>query len=106
MGVTRVVPFQRSTATVNSAGETVLSYASSARVTGAWQPTGGSYVRFLGGTVVQIDALLIALGTLDVQVGDRCMDPSAGTQAARMEVVNVQTYGVEHTEIALKQLGR
>lgn len=105
-GSTRLVSFQRGAMALNSAGETVLSYASSVQVTGEWQPMGGGYGRFIHGLVTQIDAVFYALGNTDIRVGDRCTDPSAGNQSARMEVVNLQPYGLEHTEIALQQLGR
>lgn len=87
--------------TVNSAGETVLSFVEVGTVTGDLQPVGGNYVRMIQGTVVQIDAMFYVMGNPDVQVGDRCT-----ISAMQMECINAQHYGQESAEISLHHVGR
>ena len=87
--------------TVNSAGETVLSFIDVGAVTGTWDPQRGNYVRMVQGTVVQIDAILYVMGNPDVEVGDRCT-----VSGAHLECINRQQYGGEHAEISLHHVGR
>ena len=87
--------------TVNSAGETVLSFVEVAAITGHYQPQGGNYVRMIQGTVVQIDAIFYVMGNPNVQVADRC-----AVSGAQMEIISTQQYGVEHAEISLHHMGR
>mgnify|MGYP001590452110 FL=1 len=87
--------------TVNSAGETVLSFVEVGAVTGHYQPQGGNYVRMIQGTVVQIDAIFYVTGNPDVQVADRCI-----VSGAQLEIINTQQYGADHAEISLHHVGR
>ena len=87
--------------TVNSAGETVLSFVEVDTITGSLQPAGGNYVRMIQGTIMQIDAMFFVMGNPDIQVADRCT-----VSAVQMEAINVQHYGLEHAEISLHHVGR
>ena len=87
--------------TVNSAGETVLSFVKMGEFIGELQPQGGNYVRMLQGVVVQVDALFFVMGNPDVQVGDRCT-----LSGVQMEAISTQQYGLEHSEVSLHHIGR
>ena len=87
--------------TINSAGETVLSFVETGAFVGELQPYGGNYVRMLQGVVVQIDAIFYIMGNPDVQVGDRCT-----LSGAQMEAISTQQYGLEHSEVSLHHIGR
>ena len=89
--------FVRATRDLNSAGETVLSFASSVAIRVDLQPEGGLYPRFLAGTLIQVNFVAIAAGSVDVAVGDR-----ATVSGAQVEVVNVMAFGSEQTELALR----
>lgn len=90
--------FVRKTVDQDSAtGETILSYAEHLTIRVDLQPEGGGYPRFLHGTLTEVNYTAIYLGNADVETGDR-----ATISGAQVEVVNVQHYGTEQTELTLK----
>ena len=109
-GAETVLSFVRSTLRVNnnltqprlnSSGETQLSFASIGAFLGELQPTRGAYPRFIQGTMIQVDFVFYIIGEADIREGDR-----ATAQGHRVEVVAVNNWGSEQTDVSLKQLGR
>jgi hypothetical protein len=95
-GTQTTLVFSRATRGQNSAGEILLSFASAVTVAVDLQPEGGTYPRYLQGTLDQVNYTAIGFGNLDVRTGDRTT-----ISGAAVEVINVQHWGLEQTELAL-----
>jgi len=85
----------------NTAAEVLLSFVTLGPYTLDVQPQPAGFSRMMAGQLVKVDLLLIGMGTVDLQEGDRCT-----IDGRRLEVVNALHYGGHHTEIELQHLGR
>ena len=95
-GTRTTLVFSRATRTQNSSSEIVLSFASNLSLTLDLQPEGGTFPRYLAGTLRVVNYTAIYLGNPDVIEGDRVTVCSA-----QLEVVNVLRLGTEYAELAL-----
>lgn len=109
-GADTFVSFVRSTLKVNSllsqprlnsSGETVLSFATIGQWLGSVQPANGNYVRLIQGTLVQVNYRMYIEGNADIRESDR-----ATIEGKRVEVIAVNHWGTEATDIEMRQLGR
>ena len=100
-GVQALVTFQRATRSQTTAGEVVLSYATPRSLLVSLQPKPAGYVRLLHGIVQEVAYVAFYEGNAAVVEGDR-----ATLSSAQVEVVSVLHYGMEHTEIEFKHVGR
>ncbi len=95
-GTQTTLVFSRTSREQNSAGEIVLSFASNLSLTVDLQAEGGTFPRYLAGTLRVINYTAIHLGNPDVIEGDRVTVCST-----QLEVVNVLRLGTEYAELAL-----
>ena len=95
-GTRTTLVFSRASREQNSAGEIVLSFASNLSLTGDLQPEGGTYPRFLPGTLRAVNYTFVYLGNPDLEEGDRTR-----VSAALLEITNVLRLGIEQAEVSL-----
>lgn len=100
-GTLMALEFFRQTPAQNSAGDTYLSFTSIGTVTLDVQPLPSKLVREIAGMVVEISHLCLGQGFVSLLERDRTM-----IYGAQVEVVQAAHYGLEHTEISLKDVAR
>lgn len=95
-GTRTTLVFSRASREQDSAGQIVLSFASNVSLTGDLQPEGGTYPRFLPGTLKAINYTFTFLGNPDAEEGDRTR-----VSGALLEITNVQRFGTEQADVSL-----
>lgn len=93
--------FFSATASRNSAGEILTSYASIGTITGLLEPRQGGYIRQRHGLEAQVLYTFYVMGTTALRQGNRVT-----IGADRLEIVSVQPWGTTYTEIDLADIGR